>query len=129
MKASLQYALLFFLLTPVTLTAAESEPVQKPGIKTLQLVSDVNSVVPGKPVSIGLFIQHLPEYHTYWKAPGIVGVPTSITWKLPEGFTPSPIEWPAPQLTKMADYTAYGYERDVCLLSEIMVPDDWSVNQ
>lgn len=122
MKASLQHAVMILLLTPVILTAAEGESTQKPGIKNLQLVSNVDSIVPGKPVSFGLFIQHLPEYHTYWKAPGIVGVPTSITWDLPKGFTASPIEWPAPQLTKMADYTAYGYERDVCLLSEIVIP-------
>ena len=41
------------------------------------------AVQPGQAITVGLFIQHVPEYHTYWKAPGIVGVPTTINWKLP----------------------------------------------
>jgi DsbC/DsbD-like thiol-disulfide interchange protein len=98
--------------------------VEKPGVKTLQLVCDQESIQPGKTIFIGLFIQHLPGYHTYWKAPGIVGVPTSITWELPEHFQAGEIDWPVPELTKMAQYTAYGYERDICLISEITVPAD-----
>ncbi|MDF1754570.1 MAG: protein-disulfide reductase DsbD family protein [Verrucomicrobiales bacterium] len=105
------------------IVAAESVVAQKPGIRTLQLVSDQNSVQPGGSLTISLFIQHEPEYHTYWKAPGIVGVPTSISWKLPSGFKASDLEWPVPQLTKMAQYTAYGYETDTNLLTTITVPE------
>ncbi len=113
-----------FLTLPSLSHSAETEPVEKPGIKTLQLVSDRDAVVPGQKLDVGLYIQHQPEYHTYWKAPGIVGVPTSINWELPEGITASGISWPMPQQTKMAQYTAYGYKRDVCLLSSLTIPAD-----
>ncbi|MDF1810598.1 MAG: protein-disulfide reductase DsbD family protein [Verrucomicrobiales bacterium] len=102
--------------------SAETGPVAKTGIRSMRLVCDRNSISPGETFSVGLYIQHSPEYHTYWKAPGIVGLPTSIDWVLPPGFDASDLEWPVPELTKMAQYTAYGYERDVCLLTKITVP-------
>lgn len=100
----------------------ESEPVAKEGVKALQLGAGHDSIQPGQPIEIGLLIEHLPEYHTYWKAPGIVGLPTSIKWTLPEGFSASDLEWPVPEVTKMAQYTCYGYERDVCLITKIQTP-------
>ncbi len=103
---------------------AESEPVAKPGLAALQLVSDQDGVVPGESVTVGLFLRHKAGYHTYWRAPGIVGVPTSIQWKLPPGFVPGPLEWPVPERIRMARHEAYGYERDVCLLTEIETPGE-----
>src|SRR5262245_53837871 len=63
----------------------------------IELVSEVTSIVPGKPFYVGLHLQHQPGDHTYWRFPGIVGVPTGIKWELPEGFKAGPIEWPEPQ--------------------------------
>jgi len=100
----------------------ETESVKKDGIKALQMGAGHDSIRPGQTLEVGLFFQHLPKFHTYWKAPGIVGMPTSIKWTLPEGFTASELEWPVPEVSKMAAYTCYGYERDVCLISKIKAP-------
>ncbi len=105
--------------------STETEPVKKDGL-TLTLVSDSTTVVPGKTLTVGLFIKHDPDYHTYWKSPGIVGVPTTLKWELPKGFSAGEIQWPAPQRTKMALLTAYGYEKDTCLLTDIQVPADFT---
>ena len=75
--------------------AAETKPVKKDGLQ-LRLVSDQNMVIPGGIITVGLF--------------------------LPTGFSAAEIQWPAPQRTKMAQLTAYGYETDTCLLTEITVP-------
>ncbi|NNE93677.1 MAG: hypothetical protein HKN23_18665 [Verrucomicrobiales bacterium] len=101
--------------------SAETEAFKKEGL-TVQLASDVNAVVPGQKITVGFFIKHDPKYHTYWRSPGIVGVGSRLDWELPEGFKAGPIEWPAPIRTKMAQITAWGYESDTCLLSEIHVP-------
>ena len=106
---------------------AETEPIKKEGL-TLRLVSDSNAIVPGKKITIGLFIEHDEKFHTYWKSPGIVGVATMLDWKLPKGFEASEILWPAPIRTKMATFNCYGYESDTCLLTEISVPDSVSGN-
>ncbi len=91
------------------------------GLK-LQLVHETTAIVPGQPFRVGLFIQHEKGWHTYWRQPGIVGVPTSIVWTLPEGFKAGPLEYPEPEATKMFQIKAQGYERDVLLQTEIQAP-------
>ena len=46
-------------------------------------------------VVVGLRLEHEPHWHTYWLQPG-TGLPTSLDWQLPPGWTAGPIRWPAP---------------------------------
>ena len=94
------------------------------GDVNLQLISEVKSIQPGEPFTVGLYIQHGPGFHTYWQNPGVVGVKTTFEWDLPEGFEAGPVQWPAPQRTKMATLTAYGYEGDCVLLVDITPPKE-----
>jgi DsbC/DsbD-like thiol-disulfide interchange protein len=91
------------------------------GLK-LQLVPESTSIVPGQSFRVGLFIQHEKGWHTYWRQPGIVGVPTTVQWNLPVGFLAGPLEYPEPEATKMFQIKAQGYERDVLLQTEIKAP-------
>jgi DsbC/DsbD-like thiol-disulfide interchange protein len=91
------------------------------GLK-IQLVPEDTAVVPGRSFRVGLFIQHEPGWHTYWRQPGIVGVPTTMTWDLPSGFKVGPLEYPEPEATKMFHIKAQGYERDVLLQTLITPP-------
>ncbi len=100
---------------------AWAEPVKKDGV-TVELVSEMTAVEPGRPVRLALVIRHDAGFHTYWRQPGIVGLTPTLTWKLPEGFTAGEILWPEPQRTKMAKWGVWGYERDVCLVTEVEPP-------
>lgn len=91
---------------------------------SIRMVSEVKSIRPGEPFYVGLFLQHDPGYHTYWKCPGIVGVPTQIDWKLPEGFEAGELEFPEPERVHMYAILAQGYERDVLLQAKITPPKD-----
>ncbi|WP_166646947.1 protein-disulfide reductase DsbD domain-containing protein [Prosthecobacter fusiformis] len=91
---------------------------------TLQLVPETSAIVPGQPFRVGLFIQHDPGWHTYWRQPGIVGVPTSIAWDLPAGFKAGELEFPEPESVLMFRIKAQGYERDVLLQTVITAPTD-----
>lgn len=93
------------------------------GLK-IKLVAESTAIVPGQSFRAGLFIQHDPGWHTYWRQPGIVGVPTSIQWKLPPGFKAGPLEYPEPEATKMFQIKAQGYERDVLLQTQLEAPAD-----
>jgi len=88
----------------------------------MRLISESSTIQAGVPFRLGLHIKHQPGFHTYWKNPGLVGVPTSIKWTLPEGFTASSMVWPYPERSKMAQYPCYGYERDVLLVVTITPP-------
>ncbi|HYF36494.1 MAG TPA: protein-disulfide reductase DsbD domain-containing protein, partial [Prosthecobacter sp.] len=125
LKAALQYRLTIILGSSALLLPTASAQT---GLK-IQLVPEVTAIAPGQPFFVGLFIQHEPGYHTYWKFPGIVGVPTSISWSLPPGFTAGPLEYPEPETTMMFQIRAQGYERDLLLQTRITPPADLPLGQ
>ncbi len=70
---------------------------------------------PGKPMWLGLVIDHQPEWHTYWKNPGDSGLPTSLTWQLPAGASAGEIGWPTPKRLPIGPLVNYGYEGKLLL--------------
>jgi len=100
---------------------AEADAADAPGV-TLELLAETSAIQPGEPFQVGLRIRHASGWHTYWRHPGIVGVPTRLQWDLPPGFRAGPIQWPYPERVRMAIYTAYGFERDVLLPVTITPP-------
>ena len=106
---------------PLLLCCASTVKAEVP--LEIRLVSEVKSIRPGEPFYVGLALHHGQGYHTYWKHPGIVGVPTGITWQyLPAGFKVEPIDWPEPEPVLMFQIKAQGYERDVVLPIRITPP-------
>lgn len=103
----------------IPLAEARAEPTT--GVD-LKLLSELASIKAGHAFTVGLHIHHHDGYHSYWKNPGIVGVPTQLDWSLPPGFTARPIVWPAPEIVDMAGHPAHGFHRDVLLLVEIIPP-------
>jgi len=114
-------SLLIFTLALSQLASAKDPQLEGPGLD-VALISDSRSITPGVPLTVGFHIRHHTGFHTYWKGPGMVGVPTSLKWTLPEGFSASEIRWPHPEITFMAEYPCHGYERDVTLLVTITPP-------
>jgi thiol:disulfide interchange protein DsbD len=91
---------------------------------TIDLVSENRSIAAGTTFYVGLHLQHPAGYHTYWKHPGIVGMPTTVEWSLPPGFKAGEIEWPAPESVKMAVYDAQGYHGETLLMVPITAPKE-----
>ena len=91
------------------------------GLK-IELVSEHSAIVPGKPFTVGLWLVHDRGWHTYWRFPGTVGVPTQLKWKLPPGWKAGDLIYPAPERTHMFKIAAQGFDRDVMLRAEITPP-------
>jgi DsbC/DsbD-like thiol-disulfide interchange protein len=89
---------------------------------TIQLVSEQSAIVPGKPLTVGLWLDHDRGWHTYWRFPGIVGVPTQLKWNLPKGWKAGELVYPEPERTLMFKIKAQGFDRDVMLRTEITPP-------
>lgn len=113
---------LILISTPLFADVEKKAPV---GVQ-VSLVSDHSRIVRGGTFRVGFQIHHQSGYHTYWQNPGIAGVATDLAWRLPEGFTAGPIQWPYPEKTTMASYAIYGYERDIMLVTEITAPAELS---
>lgn len=82
---------------------------------TAELVAEHAAARPGQPLQIGLRLQHIPHWHTYWRNPGDSGLPTTLKWTLPEGSVASDIDWPAPQRLPTGPLINYGYEGELLL--------------
>ena len=110
------------LLILLTCTAAAG-PVRDYRV-VAELIPETDAIVPGSPLTLCLHLKHDPGWHTYWKNPGLAGVPIKLEWSLPEGFEAGEMQWARPQRVKMAIYNVFGYEDKVTLLIPITVPED-----
>ena len=103
--------------------AIASGAATKPDYLKHRLLSEIKTVAPGQTFTVALFLDHDDDFHTYWQNPGTVGLATSLTWDLPDGFKAGPIQWQVPEKVKMVTYDAHGYNRDATLLVEMTAPD------
>jgi thiol:disulfide interchange protein len=116
------------LVSPLFLHASDTLLSQKP--KTEQATSPVvtklmaenNTIQPGTPFWVGVELKMDEGWDTYWINPGDSGFPTKVDWKLPPGFTASPLQWPYPERFVSQTLVGYGYTHSVLLLSEITPP-------
>jgi thiol:disulfide interchange protein DsbD len=78
-----------------------------------------------KTVTVGLRLTHESHWHTYWLQPG-TGLPSSLTWQLPPGWTAGPIRWPAPHRVydTAKNLAGNGYEATVYLPVDLTPPAD-----
>src|SRR5271155_2149581 len=97
-----------------------------PGLRAqvqASLVSSVDTVQAGRPFTVALRLVHQREWHTYWVNPG-TGLPTSLKWTLPPGWSAGDFQWPAPEGLKDATgaVSGNGYEGDLLLPVTITPP-------
>ena len=78
---------------------------------------------PGKPVAVALILSMDPGWHVYWKNPGDSGLPTTLDWDLPPGFSAGPIQWPVPERFVSEGLVTYGYTGQVLLVTEVTPPE------
>ncbi len=106
-------------VTLAWMIAVLAAPVHAAAVKTphvsAELIAQRTAVQPGEPVRIGLRLQHIPHWHTYWRNPGDSGLPTTLKWTLPAGSTAGEIAWPAPRRLPVGPLVNYGYEGDLLL--------------
>ncbi len=86
------------------------------------LLSETKSLEAGKSFWVGLQMVLEPHWHIYWKNPGDAGLPLSIHWNLPEGFSAREIQWPYPRRISVPPLMNFGYEGDAFFLVQIIPP-------
>jgi thiol:disulfide interchange protein/DsbC/DsbD-like thiol-disulfide interchange protein len=117
-------ALLLTLLVAVGgVRVSDAAPVRTAHVEA-ELVAEQSALMPGRPNTVALRLVMERGWHTYWQNAGDSGLPTTLTWKLPEGLKAGPIQWPAPRALPVGPLVNYGYQGEVLLLSDITtVPD------
>jgi thiol:disulfide interchange protein DsbD len=90
------------------------------------LISESSAIKPGEKIRFGVMLKAAEGWHTYYKTPGDAGLPTKLTWQLPQGFSASEIDWPEPTKFSEGPLTTYGYTGTVLLPVTITVPQNLS---
>jgi thiol:disulfide interchange protein DsbD len=86
------------------------------------LLSEVDSIQPGRPIWLGLRLEMQPGWHVYWKQPGDSGLPPRLKWTLPPEFTAKDIVFPYPHRFATGALASYGYSGEVLLLVSLTAP-------
>ncbi|TVQ10853.1 MAG: hypothetical protein EA364_11630 [Balneolaceae bacterium] len=88
------------------------------------IVTEAAAVTPGGTLLAGIRLQMEDGWYVYWKNPGDSGIPTSVSWNLPEGYTAGDLMWPWPGIFYTDSFISYGYKEEVVLFTELKAPDD-----
>jgi thiol:disulfide interchange protein DsbD len=112
------------LLIPAALLASIAPVVAQSGSASVaSLVSENKTIAPGQPFTLALKLDHPQDWHSYYRNSGGVELPPSITWKLPEGFTAGPIQWPVPEVKDGFFGKSFVYHGSPAFLVEISPPE------
>ena len=88
-----------------------------------ELIAEQASIpADGGVVTLGIRIEPDPTWHAYWTNPGDAGLPATMRWSLPDGFSASELRFPAPHIIPFGELVTYGFDVPILLLSEIAVP-------
>jgi thiol:disulfide interchange protein/DsbC/DsbD-like thiol-disulfide interchange protein len=125
-------ALICFVLAWLASATAAQTPsavVTTAEVRAELLAHAPQGVAPGKPMWLGLQIDHQPHWHTYWKNPGDSGLPTTLQWTLPAGVSAGEVAWPTPMRLPVGPLVNYGYEQRLLLPVPITVSPDFKGSQ
>ncbi len=98
-------------------------PDTLPKVKA-SLIPEHAAIAPGATVTIALREEIRDKWHTYWINPGDAGAPTTLDWRLAQGWKAAAIQWPYPMRLPVGPLMDYGYEKDVALLVDVTAPAD-----
>lgn len=110
-----------FALKPAPEKPASGDPVE------VQLIAEHTELVPGQSQQLGLLLRHQPHWHTYWLNPGDSGLPTTLEWVLPSGYSADEIDWPTPRRFAVGNLYNFGYDGETLLPVSITLPADAAV--
>ena len=117
---SIVLALSLLDLASSPLLAAQAK--RPPSHVEAALLSEYDSIQPGRPFTLGVRLRMKDGWHTYWRNPGDTGMPTAILWRLPQGFRAGELQWPAPRRFVKPRSVSYDYPDEALLLTEISAP-------
>lgn len=96
------------------------------GHASAEWISASASCEPGATVRTAIRMVIDPGWHTYWTNPGEGGMPTTVKWILPAGWTVDGISHPAPVRMKTGGLPGFGHEGTLLLPVSLTAPKDFT---
>ncbi len=115
-----------FLLSLFSQNAAFSAPVDA-GNATVEVIAERSAIAQGDRFLGALKLDIDEGWHVYWRNAGDAGIAPSIAWEITSGAQIGEFYWPAPHTIPLETLMNYGYEDQLVLPFEIVVPSDLNV--
>lgn len=80
---------------------------------------------PGATLQTAIRLTIDPGWHTYWTNPGEGGMPPSVVWQLPRGWTAGELSHPVPVRMKTGGLAGFGHQGTVCFPVKLTAPADF----
>ena len=116
------YRCFFFLLVLLGASSLSAQQPKAENLIDLEIFADSSAVSPLSELWVGLRISLSPHWHIYWKNAGGSGYPTTVRWKLPDGWHADPLEFPPPYLYEYEGMSGYALENNFTLLARLVAP-------
>ena len=111
------------LLLALTILVAVPAAAQLPRQNAIQPELVLESrAVPGGEAELAILMHTKPGWHGYWINPGDAGLPMSVEWDLPPGWSVGELRYPVPSRLLVAGIVNYVYENDYAVLTRLKVP-------
>ena len=107
---------------PASANVQETGADEEPHPVRARLLADRTALTPGATLRLGVHLSPEEGWHTYWKSPGDIGLPTKIRWELPEGASGTPFQFPVPERFDQEGIVSYGYDGPVLFFTEVTLP-------
>ena len=112
-----------WLLFLIGLALAQPALAQLPRQNAIQPELVLESrAVPGGEAELAILMHTKPGWHGYWLNPGDAGLPMSVEWELPPGWSVGDLRYPVPDRLLVAGIVNYVYEKDYAVLTRLKVP-------
>ena len=80
------------------------------------------AATPGGEVELAILMHTTPGWHGYWLNPGDAGLPMTVEWTLPPGWSVGPMRYPVPGKLLVAGIVNHVYEHDYAVLLRLKAP-------
>ena len=112
-----------FLLLMAMLFAAPAVAQPAPRQNAIQPELVIESrAVPGGKAELAILMRTRPGWHGYWLNPGDAGLPMSVEWTLPKGWSVGPMRYPVPVKLLVAGIVNHVYDKDYAILMRLKAP-------
>lgn len=89
---------------------------------SISLITERTAAEPGRAMGLAIRFELEPGWHIYWRNPGESGIATSMEWRLPEGWTADPLDYPTPQREDVAGVVTHVHSGEVAFGTRIRIP-------
>jgi thiol:disulfide interchange protein len=97
---------------------AENGPVEA------ELIAEAVQVAPGEDLRVGVRLEIAEGWYVFGQTPGLVGLPTEVSWDLPDGVTVEELRFPEPEIIEVEGEREFGYSGDIFITTTLRLPDE-----